>query len=93
MEQPTTIKIDYPERMSDAEKQAMDDKLNALFENRAFTSEAEMEQAVQESVKTHLGLEMHFTPSPAQLWLERVPLILSVVILVVGLYRRYSLGQ
>ncbi|MEM8611170.1 MAG: hypothetical protein AAGF93_04050 [Cyanobacteria bacterium P01_H01_bin.105] len=93
MEQPTTIKIDYPEGMSDADKQAMDDKLNALFENRAFTSEAEMEQAIQEAMKTHLGMEMQFTPSPAQLWLERVPLILSVVILVVGLYRRYSLGQ
>ena len=93
MEQPTTIKIDYPEGMSDAEKQAMDDKLNALFENRAFTSEAEMEQALQEAVKTHLGMEMQFTPSPAQVWLERVPLILSAVILAVGLYRRYSLGQ
>ncbi|NEZ54191.1 hypothetical protein [Adonisia turfae] len=93
MEQPTTIKLEYPEWMSDAEKQAMDDKLNALFENRAFTSEAEMEQAIQEAVKTHLGMEMQFTSSPAQLWLERVPLILSVVILVLGLYRRYGLGQ
>ena len=93
MEQPTTIKIDYPEGMSDAEKQAMDDKLNALFENRGFASEAEMRRAVRDAVQEHLGVEMLFTPSPAQLWLERVPLILSVVILVVGLYRRYSLGQ
>ena len=91
--EPTTTKLDYPEWMSDAEKQAMDDKLNALFEHRRFASESEMHQAIQEAVQEHLGMEMHFTPSPAQLWLERVPLILSVVILVVGLYRRYSLGQ
>ena len=88
-----TIKLDYPEEMSDADKQAMDDKLNVLFENRQFTSEAEMVQAIQEAVKTHLGLELHVAPSPAQLWLERLPLILSAVILVVGLYWRYGLGQ
>ncbi len=64
--EPTTIKLDYPEWMSDAEKQAMDDKLNALFEDRQFTSEAEMYQAVQEAVKTYLGMEMYFAPSPAQ---------------------------
>ena len=90
--EPTTIKLDYPEGMSDAEKQALDDKLNALFEHRAFTSEAEMHQAIQDAVKTHLGLEMHLAPSPAQLWLERLPLLLSAVIMVVGLYWRYGLG-
>ncbi len=93
MEQPTTIKLEYPEWMSDVEKQAMDDKLNALFENRAFTSEAEMNQAIQEALKAHFGMELHLAPSPAQLWLERVPLILSAVILTVGLYWRYGLGQ
>ena len=92
MEQPTTIKIDYPEGMSNSDKQAMDDKLNALFENRGFTSEAEMQRAVRDAVQENLGVDMHFTPSPAQLWLERVPLILSAVILVVGLYWRYGLG-
>ena len=93
MDQPTTIKLDYPEEMSDAEKQALDDQLNALFKNRRFSSEAEMHQAIQEVVKTHLGMEMHFTPSPAQLWLERLPLIISAVLLVAGLYWRYGLGQ
>ena len=93
MEHPTTIKLDYPEGMSDAEKQAMDDKLNALFEHRRFASEAEMNQAIQEALKVHFGMELHLTPSPAQLWLERVPLILSTVILVVGIYWRYGLGQ
>lgn len=44
--EPTTIKLDYPEGMSDAEKQAMDDQLNALFEHRQFASEAEMNQAI-----------------------------------------------
>ncbi|MEM9008911.1 MAG: hypothetical protein AAGE59_36065 [Cyanobacteria bacterium P01_F01_bin.86] len=91
--EPTTIKLDYPEWMSEAEKQALDDKLNALFEHRQFASEAEMNQAIQEAVETHLGMELHFEPSPAQLWLERIPLILSAVILVVGLYWRYGLGQ
>lgn len=93
MEQPTTIKLDYPEWMSEEDKQALDDQLNALFENRQFTSEAEMVQAIQEAVKTHLGIEMHVAPSPAQLWLERIPLILSAVILVVVFYWRYGLGQ
>lgn len=93
MEQPTTTKLDYPQWMSDADKQAMDDKLNALFEHRRFTSEAEMKQAIQEAVQEHLGMELHFAPSPAQLWLERLPLILSAVILVVGLYWRYGLGR
>lgn len=92
MEQPTTIKLDYPEWMSDAEKQAMDDKLNDLFEHRQFASEAEMNQAIQDALKT-LDMELHFAPSSAQLWLERVPLILSAVILVVGLYWRYGLCQ
>ena len=59
MEQPTTIKLDYPEGMSDAEKQAIDDKLNALFGHHRFASEAEMEPAIQEVVKAHLGVEMH----------------------------------
>ncbi|MEM0979517.1 MAG: hypothetical protein AAGH78_04495 [Cyanobacteria bacterium P01_H01_bin.58] len=91
--EPTTTKLDYPQWMSDADKQAMDDQFNALFENRQFTSEAEMVQAIQDAVKTHFGLEMQPAPSPAQLWLERIPLILSAVILVVGLYWRYGLGQ
>lgn len=86
--EPTTIKIDYPEGMSDADKQAMDARLNALFAERAFESEAEMEQAVEAAVKRHLGVEMTFAPSRAQLWLERTPLILSGLILVVGLYWR-----
>ena len=93
MESLKRIKLDYPEELSDAEKQAMDDKLNALFENRRFTSEAEIVQAIQDAVKTHLGIEMHVTPSPAQPWLERIPLILSAVIIVVGLCWRYGLGQ
>ena len=87
MQQPTTIKINYPEWMSDADKQALDDQINALFEHRQFASEAEMNQAIQEALKT-LGMELHFAPSPVQLWLERIPLILSAVILVVGLYWR-----
>ena len=90
--EPTTIKLDYPEWMSDAEKQTLDDKLNALFEHRQFMSEAEMHQEIQEVLKT-LGMELHLAPSPAQLWLERLPLIISAVILVVGLYWRYGLGQ
>ena len=93
MEQPTTIKLEYSEWMSDAEKQELDAQLNALFENRRFTSEAEMHQAIQEAVQEHLSMELHFAPSPAQLWLERLPLIISAVILVVGLYWRYGLGQ
>lgn len=92
MQQPTTIKINYPEGMSDAEKQAMDDKLNELFEHRGFASEAEMEQAVMAVVKEHLGMDGKFDPTPEQLWLERLPLILSAVILVVGLYWRHGLG-
>ncbi|MEM9485409.1 MAG: hypothetical protein AAGA83_17180 [Cyanobacteria bacterium P01_F01_bin.116] len=91
MMEPTTIKLDYPEGMSDAEKQVMDDQLNALLAHRQFASEAEMNQAIQEAVKT-LGMELQFAPSPAQLWLERIPLILSAVILVVGLYWRYGQG-
>ena len=89
--EPMTIKLDYPEGMSDAEKQALDDQLNALFEHRQFASEAEMNEAIQEAVKT-LGMELHFAPSPAQVWLERLPLILSVLI-VVGLYWRFGLGR
>ena len=92
MEQPTTIKLEYPEWMSDADKQTMDDKLNALFEHRRFASEAEMHQAIQEAVKT-LGMELHLTPSPAQIWLEQLPLAPSAMILVVGLCWRYGLGQ
>ena len=88
--EPTTIKLDYPESMSDAEKQALDDQLNALFEHRQFASEAEMNQAIQEAVET-LGMELHFTLSPAQLWLEWLPLIVSTVIVMVGLYWRNSL--
>lgn len=80
-----TSKLDYPKGMSDAKKQAIDERLNALFENRQFTSEAEMHQAIQEAVETYLGMELHFTPSPAQLWLEQLPMILSAVILGVGL--------
>lgn len=87
-----TIKLNYPKGMSDADKQAMDDKLNALFEHRQFNSEAEMNQAVQEALKT-LGMDLHFAPTPEQLLLERIPLVLSAVILVVGLYWRYGLGQ
>ena len=93
MEQPTTIKINYPEGMSDAEKQAIDDKLNALFEHRGFASEAEMEQAVLAVVQDQLGLAGKFDPAPEPLWLEWLPLILSAVILVVGLYWRYGLRQ
>lgn len=93
MEQPTTIKINYPEGMSDAEKQAIDDKLNALFEHRGFASEAEMEQVVLAVVQDQLGLAGKFDPAPEPLWLEWLPLILSAVILVVGLYWRYGLRQ
>lgn len=93
MEQPTTIKINYPEGMSDAEKQAIDDKLNALFEHRGFASEAEMEQAVLAMVQDQLGLAGKFDPTPGQLLLEWLPLVLSAVILVVGLYWRYGLRQ
>ena len=93
MEQSTTIKIDYPEGMSEADKQAMDDKLNVLFEHRGFASEAEMQQTIQSAVQEHLGMEMQFFLSPAQLWLERLPLLLSAVIVVVGLCWRYGLGQ
>lgn len=91
--EPTTIKINYPEGMSDAEKQAIDDKLNALFEHRGFASEAEMEQAVLAVVQDQLGLAGKFDPAPEQLLLEWLPLILSALILVVGLYWRYGLGQ
>ena len=38
--EPTTIKLDYPEGMSDAEKQALDDQLNALFEHRPISTGA-----------------------------------------------------
>ena len=93
MEQPTTIKINYPEGMSDAEKQAIDDKLNALFEHRGFASEAEMEQAVLAVVQDQLGLAGKFDPAPEPLLLEWLPLILSAVILAVGLYWRYGLRQ
>lgn len=62
-------------------------------EHRRLTSEAEMVQAIQEVVKTHLGIEMHVAPSLAQVWLERIPLILSALIVVVGLYWCYGLGQ
>lgn len=92
MEQPTTIKINYPAGMSDAEKQAMDDKLNALFENRGFASESEMEQAVQAVVKDQLGMDGKFDPTPEQLFMERLPLVLSAIILVVGLCWRFGLG-
>ncbi|MDV3353037.1 hypothetical protein QGP82_30460 [Leptothoe sp. LEGE 181152] len=51
-----------------------------------------MNQAIQEAVKT-LGMALHFAPSPAPLWLERLPLIISAMILVVGLSWRYGLGQ
>ena len=90
---PITIKLDYPEGMSDADKQALDDKLNALFEHRQFASEAEMNQAIQEAIETHLGMALQFAPSLAQVWLERLPLILSALIVVVGLYWRYGLGR
>lgn len=93
MEQPTTIKINYPEGMSDAEKQAIDDKLNALFEHRGFASEAEMEQAVMAMVREQLGMDGKFDPTPEQLFLERLPLVISAVILVAGLYWRYGLGR
>ena len=93
MEQPTTIKLNYPEGMSDAEKQAIDDKLNALFEHRGFASEAEMEQAVLAVVQDQLGLAGKFDPAPEPLLLEWLPLILSAVILAVGLYWRYGLRQ
>ena len=79
--------------MSDAEKQAIDDKLNALFEHRGFVSEAEMEQAVLAVVQDQLGLAGKFDPAPKPLLLEWLPLILSAVILGVGLYWRYGLRQ
>ncbi|MEL6321801.1 MAG: hypothetical protein AAFQ57_14305 [Cyanobacteria bacterium J06626_14] len=69
--EPTTIKINYPEGMSDADKQAMNDKLNALFENRGFASEAEMEQAVRAAIREQIGMDGQFDPSPAQLWCNR----------------------
>ncbi|MEO0738536.1 MAG: hypothetical protein AAFZ35_17210 [Cyanobacteria bacterium J06649_12] len=93
MMEPTTIKINYPEGMSDADKQAIDDKLNVLFEHRGFASEAEMEQAVLAMVREQLRMDGKFDPTPAQVWLERLPLIISAVILVVGLYWRYGLGR
>ena len=88
-----TIKLDYPEWMSDADKQALGDQLNALFEHRQFASEAEMNQAIQEAVETHLGMDLQLALSPVQLLLEWLPLIISAVSLVVGLYWRYVLGQ
>ena len=91
--EPTTIKHDYPEWMSEAEKQVSDDKLNALFEHRQFASEAEMNQAIHEAVETHLGLDMPIGPSPAQLRPERLPVSIGAVIKIVGLYWSYGLGQ
>ena len=90
MEHLTHIRIDYPEEMSNAERRAMDDKLNALFEQRGFSSEAEMRQAVLEAVQEHLGQEMQFAPSPAQVLLEVLPLMISAVMLVVGICWRYG---
>lgn len=54
--EPTAINLDYPEWMSDDDKQALDDQLNALFEHRQFANEVEMNQAIQEAVETHLSL-------------------------------------
>ncbi|MEM9484121.1 MAG: hypothetical protein AAGA83_10570 [Cyanobacteria bacterium P01_F01_bin.116] len=71
MEYLKTIQLDYPDGMSDADKQAMDERLNALFQDRQFTSESEMVQAVQTAVKSELGIEMQVAPLPGQLWLGR----------------------
>lgn len=93
MVHPTTVNLDAPERMSDSKKQTMDDKSNPMFDHHQLTSEAGIKQAIQEVVKLHLGMEVKFAPSPVDVWLERIPLILSAGILVVGLCWRAGMGQ